>query len=125
MADDKAQIGLTPEGSSALSDLVHRGIFGSEGDGYKVAVAYALAVGMSPDAAPQKGFTTKFNAAGGLDRDGTLREVVTLLAPGGDERPYAVAEKLADLGVKALHARILQNESMADILLQLAKPAAN
>jgi hypothetical protein len=36
-----------------------------------------------------------------------------------------VAEKLADLGVKALHARILQNESMADILLQLAKPTAN
>lgn len=119
MADDKAQIGLTAAGSAALSDLVERGIFASEGDGYRLGVAFALASNMSLKSAPQKGYMTKFNASGGLDRDGTLREVVTLLAPNGADRPYATAERLAELGVTAIHARVLRNESLADILAEL------
>ena len=118
MADDKSQIGLTAEGSAALSLLIEQGLFGSEGDGYKFGVAYALGSGLTADPSA-KGYTTKFNAAGGLDRDGSLREIVPLLSGDGAERPYATAERLADAGLRDLARRIAQRESLSEILSEL------
>ena len=90
--EDKRQIGLTLAGSEALGKLMEEGLFDSESDAYKLAIAYALAKGVHPDAAPSGGYQTKFNAAGGIDIDGQVRDLISVLLPDCSERPYAAAE---------------------------------
>ena len=117
--DDKVQIGLTSTGGDALDQLMALGLFGAEGDAYKLGVAYALGKGMLVSEAPERGYGTKFHASGGLDRDGTLKEVVTTLLPEHADRPYATAERLAEVGVRELARRLAAHETLADILEEL------
>jgi hypothetical protein len=114
--EDKRQIGLTLAGSEALGKLMEEGLFDSESDAYKLAIAYALAKGVHPDAAPSGGYQTKFNAAGGIDIDGQVRDLISVLLPDCSERPYAAAERLAEVGLCSLAARISAKESLADLL---------
>lgn len=116
---DKVQIGLTPAGNAALEQVMLTGLFATEGDAYKLAVAYALGAGLDLSAASEGGYGTKFNARGGLDRDGMLRDVVVTLMPEAEDRPYATAEKLAELGLTHLARRLADHESLADVLSAL------
>jgi hypothetical protein len=118
-ADDKKQIGLGANGSRALDSLMAAGLFATEGDAYKFAIAYAIAVDLGPEDAPEGGYGTKFNATGGLDRDGLIRDVLTVLHIGDASRPYATAERLAEVGMVALAKRIDAHESLAEILSEL------
>ena len=119
-ASDKKQIGLTEAGDGALTLLMETGWFASESDAYKVAVAYALAKSLEIDDAPEKGYTTKFNAAGGLDRYGDVRDVISVVRPQDRSRPYVAAERLAELGLTELSRRVAAHESLADILAEFA-----
>jgi hypothetical protein len=118
-AEDKKQIGLTDGGNEALSQLMNAGLFDSEYDGYKVSIAYSLAKGVDPAAAAGSGYHTKFNAAGGLDLDNQIRDLISVLLPAYADRPYATAERLAEAGIRQLAARIEAKESLADILEEL------
>lgn len=120
---DKVQIGLTPAGVAAMQQMMNTGFFAAEGDAYKLAVAYALANDMNVEQAPDGGYQTKFNAAGGIDRDGTLRDVVATLRPEHASQPYTTAEKLAELGIVALVQRLSSHEALADILYALQEPS--
>ena len=123
--DDKVQIGLTKQGDEALETLTKQmELLTTEGDAYKLAVAYALGKNMQVSEAPERGYGTKFNATGGLDRDGTLRDLIVLLRPEYAGRPYANAERLAELGVTELAKRLTAHETLADILTELATPTA-
>lgn len=117
--DDKVQIGLTEAGDAALQQIMALNLFTSEGDAYKFAAAYALSKQLPLSSAAQRGYGTKFNAAGGLDRDGTLRDVIRFVLPEEAGRPYATAEKLAEMGLIALAQRLTAHESMADILTEI------
>ena len=99
LGEDKRQIGLTPAGQTALEVLMADGRFATETDAYKFGISYAIAAGLDPDEAPTGGYNTKFNASGGLDIDGVIRDLIDVLAVGDPVRPYATAEKLAELGV--------------------------
>src|SRR5687768_8497006 len=98
LGEDKRQIGLTAAGQAAIEVLMAEGRFATESDAYKFGVSYAIATGLDPDDAPSRGYNTKFNAGGGLDTDG-LRDLIEVLNVGDPRRPYATAEKLAELGV--------------------------
>jgi hypothetical protein len=115
-ARDKVQIGLTAAGDARLEALMEQGFFRSEGDCFKFAVAIALALEMPLDEAPDKGFGTKFQAAGGLDRDGLLAESIKLVRPELGIRPYRSAERLAELGLKHIEAHLLAGGRFADLL---------
>lgn len=115
---DKKQIGLTKAGNDALARLMDAGLFNTETDAYKIGIAYALAKGLDPDSAPDGGYQTKFNAAGGLDVYQDIRDLIAILRPGDATRPYATAEKLAELGVTELAERIAAHESMAEVLAE-------
>jgi hypothetical protein len=117
---DKKQIGLALGGSRALARLMAEGLFAIEGDAYKFGIAYAIATGLSPDDAPDSGYATKFNATGGLDREGLIRDLLAVLRVGDIARPYATAERLAEVGLTALAKRVEAHESLADILRELA-----
>lgn len=120
---DKKQIGLTLAGSEALAELMEKRLFHSETDAYKCGIAYALGRGLSLGDAPDGGYQTKFNAAGGLDTYQELRDLISVLLPEASERPYAAAEKLAELGITALAARLSAHENLADVLAEFEAPA--
>jgi hypothetical protein len=124
LADDKQQIGLTVEGSRALDRLMREGTFATEGDAYKFSIAYALATGLEPTDAPPGGYQTKFNASGGLDRDGVVRDLIVLLRPQDAARPYATAEKLAEIGVRSVAGCLEKNVGLAEIIRQASEGQA-
>lgn len=118
---DKKQIGLTLAGSKALARLMAEGLFAIEGDAYKFGIAYAVAMGIDPEDAPDSGYGTKFNATGGLDREGLVRDLLSVLNVGDPTRPYATAERLAEVGLTALVRRIEAHESLAEILQEMER----
>jgi hypothetical protein len=120
LGEDKRQIGLTSAGQTALEVLMTDGRFAEQTDAYKFGISYAIAAGLDPDEAPTGGYNTKFNAGGGLDIDGVIRDLIDVLAVGDPSRPYATAEKLAELGVTAIARRLEGNESLADIMLDVS-----
>jgi len=119
MREDKKQIGLTRAGQEALTVLMGEDRFASESDAYKFAIAYAIATGLTPDDAPEGGYGTKFNAAGGIDIDRVIVDLLRVLKVGDPDRPYTTAERLAEAGITALAHRIDNHESLAEILASL------
>lgn len=117
---DKKQIGLTPAGSEALGILMGHGLFATESDAYRFGIAYSIANALDVSRAPAGKYETKFNAAGGLDRDGTVRDLLLILGVGDRSRPYATAERLAEIGVAALAKRVAANEGLDKILDEMA-----
>jgi hypothetical protein len=118
---DKKQIGLTPVGQAAIEILMQDDRFDTESDAYRFGISYALAAGFAPDDAPPGGYSTKFSASGGLDIDGVIRDLLVVLAVGDVARPYATAERLAELGVTTIAKRLEGHESLSEIM---ANPTA-
>jgi hypothetical protein len=121
---DKKQIGLTAAGNAALAQLIDSGLFANESDAYKLGIAYALAKECDPNDAPEKGYTTKFNAAGGIDVYHHVSDLVTTLRPQDATRPYATAERLAELGLTEIARRLEAHETLAKILGEFEAQAA-
>ena len=115
-ADDKQQIGLTPEADDALKELTTQ-FFASQTDAYRFAISYAIAADLDPGNAPQSGYVTKYNALGTLESGSSLRDLLEILEVGESGRPFATAEKLAELGVRAIPRRLEGSESFAEIRL--------
>jgi hypothetical protein len=116
LREDKKQIGLTKAGQEGLSILMSDERFASESDAYKFGIAYALATGLTPEDAPEGGYGTKFNAAGGIDIDRVIADLLRVLGVGDPDRPYTTAERLAEAGITALARRLENHESLAEIL---------
>lgn len=114
MSDDKVQVGLGQEADIALKAMVADGLFLNEMVGYKLGVAYALSQDIAPEEVDIVGNKTKF-AATGLDPDGRLAILVKTFLPEND-RPYWVAERLADWGIRDLARRLAAHEDLAEIM---------
>lgn len=61
--------------------------------------------------------------AGGVDKDGQVRLLIEVLGAGEAGRPYATAEKLAELGVTAIARRLAGRETLSDILAEVGGKA--
>lgn len=114
--DDKQQIGLTPEANDAIAQIATDHFGGSQQDAYRFAIAYAIGADLDLDDAPQGGYVTKFNALGTLETGTSIRDLLEILQIGEPARPFATAEKLADLGVSDIARRLEGNETLADLL---------
>jgi hypothetical protein len=119
--DDKKQIGLTAVGQSSLEIMMAEGRFATETDAYRFAISYAIAADLDLDEAPQGGYATKFNALGGVDLGNGIRDLLEILQIGDPQRPYATAERLAELGVTELARRLQGNESLSDIMVGITR----
>lgn len=113
---DKQQIGLTPETNDAIAQIAADHFGGSQQDAYRFAIAYAIGADLDLDDAPQGGYTTKFNAIGTLETGTSIRDLLEILQIGEPARPFATAEKLAELGVRDIARRLEGNETVADLL---------
>lgn len=119
--DDKQQIGLTPEASDAIAQIATDHFGGSQQDAYRFAISYAIGAGLDLDDAPQGGYVTKFNALGTLETGTSIRDLLEILQIGEPARPFATAEKLAELGVRDIARRLEGNETLADLLSEVAE----
>jgi hypothetical protein len=91
-------------------------LFASEMDAYRLGISYALARGLDPLDAPERGYTTKFNAAGGIDPYGQVKSLITIMRPQDERRPYATAERLAELGISEIASRLRSRETITNVL---------
>ncbi|WP_456788351.1 hypothetical protein [Cellulomonas sp. P5_C5] len=113
--DDKKQIGLTPEANDSIVTIAADHFGGSQQDAYRFAIAYAIGAGLDPDDAPAGGYTTKYHAEA-VESGTSLRDLFQILGIGDSDRPFATAEKLADVGVRDMARRLDGNETLADLL---------
>jgi hypothetical protein len=116
---DRVTVGVTATGAANLEAVMATGWFTEEVDAYRSAVALALKLGMTP-LATLTGVQTKYNV-GTLDRDGKLAQLVRLMAPAAGARPYEYVERLADAGLGALRARLVDGGAL--LSETLASPA--
>lgn len=104
---DKAQIGITPTAERHLDEIMKTGWFADRQDAYRVAIGVALARRLEPSASDMVGLRTAYNFAGGIDRDGKLRQLIAILRPAEATRPAAFAERLAHAGLAFLFDRLV------------------
>lgn len=108
-------IGLSSSTHGKLQRLKEDGVFAEMADGYRFAIALALAHGV---AVPQLGANrnTIFNV-GSLDPDKSIYHAVSALRADTDEPVYRTAERLAEWGVEEMHRREANGQiSLAEIL---------
>jgi hypothetical protein len=117
-------IGVSEAGNDQLNALIEAGVFAEKMDGFRFAVALALAQGVIPDEIAKR---SPFLNRGSLDPEQTLRKAVEALLPEQLENttPYRLIERLADWGVRDLHAQLLSGEiDFGRILGQVADKAS-
>lgn len=113
--EDKKQIGLTPQANEEIARIADEYFGGNQQDAYRFAISYAVGAGLDPNDAPSGGYTTKYHAEA-VESGTSLRDMFQILNIGDQSRPFATAEKLAELGVVEMARRLAGNETMADIL---------
>lgn len=118
--DDKQQIGLTEEANQAITRIAASDFAGSQQDAYRFAIAYAIGAGLDLDDAPKGGYVTKFSALGTLETGRSIRDLLEILNLGDPSRPFATAERLAEVGVTEIARRLDGNETLADLLGEMS-----
>ena len=115
---DKKTIGITSANERVLEGLVAEGLFGSEIEAAKFAMARAI------DAEVQRGTTegagTKWNV-GSLDPEGALKAVVEALYP-DETLPYRLVEHLMNEGLRLFDKGDALPPDVAGVLFAMAKP---
>ncbi len=97
--EDNVTVGLTEETHVLLQRLRDDGVFKEMRDAYRFGIA--LAIARSRIAPPGLRYRTVLNI-GSLDKDGSIRNIVTELYPEAANTPYSVAERLAEAGVSEI-----------------------
>lgn len=116
-------IGLSEAGNDKLDELKESGVFAEKMDGFRFAVALALAHGVVPE---ELGKRSPFVNIGSLDPERVLRRAVEALMPEDLQKttPYRLIERLAEWGVNELYAQTKNGGiDFGHILDQVAKKA--
>ena len=99
---DPTTIGLSESAHTKLKLLKENGLIREMVDGYRLAIAVALAHGrIAPSI---EGRTTIFNV-GTVFQDASLLNAIVALRESSSESPYRTAERLAEWGVDELSER--------------------
>jgi hypothetical protein len=121
--NEPTTVGLTEGGRDRLARLKEEGYFAEMADGYRFAIALALAHNGISEHATRR---TIFNV-GTLDPDGAIATAIRLIRDPDDEPVYAVAERLAEWGVDEMYAAVANGRlsfpellAEADALTQIA-----
>jgi|CXWL01.1.fsa_nt_gi Arc/MetJ-type ribon-helix-helix transcriptional regulator len=119
MNDTTTTIGLSGSSHEKLRKLVEDGYFGEMLDGYRFAIALALAHGQIVSKMQSR--STIFNV-GSLDPDKSLAfSIQTLLEP-LESDVYRTAERLAEWGVCEMYRALdAGNLSIANLLMESEK----
>ncbi|MGO7225874.1 MULTISPECIES: hypothetical protein [Rhizobium] len=104
MQQEIVTIGLSETGNDKLTELKEEGVFAEKMDGFRFAIALALAQGVIPE---EIGKRAPFVNIGSLDPDHTLKHAVETLMPGQlqETTPYRLIERLGEWGINELYAQ--------------------
>ncbi|WP_422369860.1 hypothetical protein [Hoeflea sp.] len=102
MQNEIVTIGLSEAGNKKLDEMKGENVFNEKMDGFRFAVALALAHGVTP---PDIMKRSPFLNIGSLDPDQTLKHAVETLLPLElkGTTPYRLIERLAEWGVNELY----------------------
>ncbi len=113
-ATDKRTIGITSGNESILTALVSEGLFASEIDAAKFAMAHAI--DMEVTRGTTEGAGTKWNV-GSVDNDGTMKAIIQALYP-EEAQPYRLIEHLMNEGLGRLKSEEGLPPDVAGILFE-------
>ena len=119
-ANDKKTVGITSANERVLGALVAEGLFGSEIEAAKFAMARAIDNGVERGTA--EGAETKWNV-GSLDPDGTLKAVVQALYP-EETMPYRLVEHLMNEGLRSFDTGDSLPPDVAGVLYSIGRPTS-
>lgn len=112
---EPAQIGLSEIAHHQLERMVKEGYFSEMRDGYRFAVALALA--READIPRPQGARKNIFSTSTLDPDHLLKLAVDTLRPSIDEPAYRIAERLADWGIAELNRHLYEDYGSIESLL--------
>ncbi len=115
-SQDRIQLGLSDAARDAADDVVEKGGFKQRQDVYRLAIAAALRKGLDP--VDEGRSRENYINVGGMDQDGSIRTAIVQLRD-AEERPYALAERLAEAGIEDIHAHLLAGRSLREYLQAL------
>lgn len=98
---DLVQVGASTRSRAILEELREVGHIGQLMDGYRLAIAVAIAFGRTPRMDTKESRPTMF-AASSLDPDGSIRATINETCPDARGRPYRAAEDLAEQGLSII-----------------------
>ena len=119
-ATDKKTVGITPANERVLGALVAEGLFGSEIEAAKFAMARAIDNRVERGTA--EGAETKWNV-GSLDPDGALKAVVQALYP-EETMPYRLVEHLMNEGLRSFDTGDSLPPDVAGVLYSIGRPTS-
>ena len=119
-ATDKKTVGITSANERVLGALVAEGLFGSEIEAAKFAMARAIDNRVERGTA--EGAETKWNV-GSLDPDGALKAVVQALYP-EETMPYRLVEHLMNEGLRSFDTGDSLPPDVAGVLYSIGRPTS-
>ena len=118
-AADKSQVAISEAARDLADEVVEKGGFAERQDVYRLAIAVALVKQLEP--APEDvGGRVNYLGTGSLDQDGSIRTAIMQLREEGRDRPYALAERLAEAGIAELHQHLNSGRSVREFLGSLS-----
>jgi hypothetical protein len=114
---DLVQVGANPNTRSVLEDLRDHGHIADLMDGYRLAIAAAIAFARKPRHGERGERRTMF-AAGNLDPDMSLRSAIAEIYTDARTWPYRAAEDLAEQGAEILRNSMDGEEIWFDDLMR-------
>lgn len=112
---EPAQIGLSEIAHHQLEKMVKDGHFSEMRDGYRFAVALALA--READIPRPQGARKNIFSTSTLDPDQLLKLAIDTLRPSFDEPAYRIAERLADWGISEMNRHLYEEYGSIESLL--------
>ncbi len=98
---DLTQIGLSSTGKEVLREMETQGLFAQQMDGYRLAIAMAIANGLQPSQQRSDDRENMYNM-GSIDPDSEIRLLLRQIYPHAANWPNRAAESLAEQGVELM-----------------------
>jgi hypothetical protein len=104
---------LSAEGDHIIRELVDAKWYTTEVAAFEAAIAIAIGRGLGTEKRKLSAATTKFNV-GSLDP--RVRELVLTFRPDAGDRPYELANQLAEAGLQELGRVLREDADLSEVL---------
>ncbi|HFU1223309.1 TPA: hypothetical protein ACGQPR_003147 [Citrobacter amalonaticus] len=103
IASERTQVRLSNKGHAILTQMKEDGYLAEMTDGYRLGIALALSMGITPDELSVE--SRNFISVSTLDPTGELAAAIRTLVNLEGQGVYGYAERLADWGIKEMQER--------------------
>ncbi len=119
---DRVQIGLSPDGKAVLREMEEQGLIGTQLDGYRLAIAMAIANDLEPSPESSGDRENMYNMAT-VDPDNEIRLLLREIYPRASAWPNRAAESLAEQGITLMAQHAVGGTYWLGTMCQVESPA--